>query len=432
LAKDNSIQIVDKAKLKKIVNETKAWANQSDSLIAVQKTGGGLEKKVQAALGWKGGRVAYDHIRGYKVQVDAAYPNITKPEVIISVTYTDPDLKGHSNENKLHLKVGELALLKFAYPDIKVVLVLGGNEDAWLGYVLKAFEYFFDEVIYLWKEEGFNRLDEIKDSHKSVKTRHDAFWKQLHKEWHDINFYSDKDFTIPHSLFRYKTLDDLRTQKPKVFHPHLIKNEVAQLCMQRSKDYSGAEWDSYLKDHWHKIEMSRNYFNPLEALVEILLTNAGLKFEGGVARDVQVPSFLHQLGLKGTRVSEDFVLFSKKLNKKVYIQCKASGGGRKQHGKNIQNRTKEQITRNILYRSGLKDGKIHLNNKDFHWISILDGNWSVNGKETFKYVHMLQIAGYDKIYGAQDLVLSDELTPKKKENPLIRHLVDELDCERII
>lgn len=421
---------MDKKKLKKILNETKAWANQSDSLVAVQKTGGGLEKKVQAALGWKGGRVVYDHTHGYKVQVDAAYPNTKKPEVIMSVTYTDPDLKGHSNENKLHLKVGELALLKFAHPDIKVVLVLGGNEEAWLSYVLKAFEYFFDEVICLWKEEGFKRLDEIKESHESVKTRHDQFWKQLYKEWSAIDFYSEKNFNIPNSLFRYKTLDDLKTQKPKVFHPHLIKNEVAQLCMQRSKDYSGAEWDSYLKEHWHKIEMSRNYFNPLESLVEILLTKANLKFEGGVARDVQVPSFLHQLGLNGTRVSEDFVLFSNKLNKKVYIQCKASGGGRQQHGKNIQNRTKEQITRNILYRSTLKDENIYLDEKKFHWISVLDGNWSVNARESFKYIHMLQIAGYDKIYGAQELLLDDELTPKKDNNPLIRHLVDELDCEK--
>ena len=422
---------MDKKKLKKILNETKAWANQSDSLIAVQKTGGGLEKKVQAALGWKGGRVIYDHTHGYKVQVDAAYPNTKKPEVIMSVTYTDPDLKGHSNENKFHLKVGELALLKFAYPDIKVVLVLGGNEEAWLSYVLKAFEYFFDEVIYLWKEEGFKRLDQIKESHKSVRTRHNKFWKQLHKEWSGLDFYSEKNFNIPNSLFRYKTLDDLKAQTPKVFHPHLIKNEVAQLCMQRSKDYSGAEWDSYLKEHWHKIEMSRNYFNPLESLVEILLTEANLKFEGGVARDVQVPSFLHKLGLNGTRVSEDFVLFSKRLNKKVYIQCKASGGGRQQHGKNIQNRTKEQITRNILYRSSLKGGNIHLDEKQFHWISVLDGNWSVNAREPFKYIHMLQIAGYDKIYGAQELLLDDELTPKKENNPLIKHLVDDLDCKNI-
>jgi len=422
---------MDRKKLKKILNETKAWANQSDSLVAVQKTGGGLEKKVQIALGWKGGRVIYDHTRGYKVQVDAAYPNTNKPEVIISVTYTDPDLRGHSNENKLHLKVGELALLKFAYPNIKVVLVLGGNQEAWLPYVLKAFEHFFDEVICLWRKDGSERLLAIKKSHESVKLRHVEFWKQMDTEWGRIKFYSDKDFTIPHSLFRYKTLDDFKAQKPKVFHPSLIKNEVARLCMQRSKDYSGAEWDSYLKNRWQNIEMSRNYFNPMESLVEILLTDSKLKFEGGVARDIQVPSFLHQLGLKGTRVSEDFVLFSKKLNKKVYIQCKSSGGGRDQHGKNIQNRTKEQITRSILYRSSLKDGKMYLDEKKFYWISILDGNWSVNSREPFKYIHMLQIAGYDKIYGAQNLILEDSLTPKKKNNPLLNHLINDLDCESI-
>jgi len=419
---------MNSGKLKKIINENKAWSNQSDSLIAVQKTGGGLEKYVKLALGWDGGRVIYDHVRGYKVQVDAVYPTLAKPEVVISVTYTDPDLKGHSNENKLHLKVGELALLKFAHPKIKVVLVLGGSQDAWLGYVLKAFEYFFDEVIYLWNTEGLERLQTIKTSHETVKLRHEGFWDQLNKEWSKINFYSNNNFIIPNSLFRYKTLDDFKMQKPKIFHPSLITNEVARLCMQRSKDYSGAEWESYLQDRWVNIEMSRNYFNPMESLVEILLTEAKLKFEGGVARDIEVPSFLHQLGLKGTRVSEDFVLFSKKLNKKVYIQCKASGGGRDQHGKNIQNRTKEQITRNILYRSSIKEGKMHLDEKNFYWISVLDGNWSINSSEPFKYIHMLQIAGYDKIFGVQNLVLDDGLTPKKKNNPLIDHLLKELDC----
>lgn len=418
-----------KRKITKIVNENKAWANQSDSLVAVQKTGGGLEKDVQKILGWKGGRIIYDHARGYDVQVDSAYPNVSKPEIVMSVTYTDPDLRGHSNENKLHLKVGELALLKFAYPEIRVVLVLGGNQEAWLPYVLKAFEYFFDEVICLWHKDGLKRLISVGKDHHSVIQRHVQFWNQMRKEWSKIDFYSKKNFSIPHSLFRYKTLDDFKAQKPKVFHPSLIKNEVAKLCMQRSKDYSGTEWESYLKDQWQKIEMSRNYFNPLESLIEILLTNANLKFKGGVAQDVQVPSFLHQLGLKGTRVSEDFVLFSKKLNKEVYIQCKASGGGRQQHGKNIQNRTKEQITRNILYRSNLKDGSIYLDKKNFYWISILDGNWSINTKEPFKYIHMLQIAGYDKIFGAQSLVLSDGLTPNKKQNPLVDHLIDDLDCE---
>ncbi|HVV38975.1 MAG TPA: hypothetical protein VHD31_01485 [Candidatus Paceibacterota bacterium] len=422
---------MDKKKLKKILNETKAWSNQSDSLVAVQKTGGGLEKDVQTALGWKGGRVVYDRVRGYKVQVDAAYPDVSRPEVVVSVTYTDPDLRGHSNENKLHLKVGELALLKFAHPHIKVILVLGGSQEAWLAYVLKAFEYFFDEVICLWSENGLARLAVIKENHKSVKLKHVDFWEQLNIEWGKIKFYTEADFVIPHSLFRYKTLDDFRSQKPKVFHPSLIKNEVARLCMQRSKDYSGTEWDSYIQDRWHNIEMSRNYFNPMEALIEILLTDSKLKFEGGVARDIPVPSFLHQLGMKGTRVSEDFVLFSKKLNKKVYIQCKSSGGGREQHGKNIQNRTKEQITRSILYRSSVKEGKMYLEDKNFYWISILDGNWSINGREPFKYIHMLQIAGYDKIYGVQDLILEDGLTPKTKNNPLLDHLINDLDCELI-
>src|SRR5690606_28847384 len=99
-----------------------------------------------------------------------------------------------------------------------------------------------------------------------------------------------------------------------------------------------------------RMEMARSYFNPVEAVTELVLTKSGLSFEGGVARDVQVPSLLHDFGMTTTKMSEDFLLFSEALQMEVRIQCKTSGGGRKQHGKNIQNRAKEQIARSIFYR----------------------------------------------------------------------------------
>jgi hypothetical protein len=174
--------------------------------------------------------------------------------------------------------------------------------------------------------------------------------------------------------------------------------------------------------------MSRNYFNPVEAAVEITLNESRLAFRGGVARDVAVPSLLHDLGMRGTSVSEDFVLHSTALDMPVYVQCKASGGGRAQHGKNIQNRTKEQITRGLLYSCrSTGRGVIEWHPKRFHWIGILDGNWGAERRQPLKYIHMLQLAGYDKLFGANDL-LTPEGNVKRQDNPLARYLVDELKC----
>ena len=80
-------------------------------------------------MGWQGGRVTYDHVRGYTLQVDAAHPSVARPDVIVSVTYTNPDTRGHSNENKLQLKLGELALLKGAFPDSRMRFSSGTYQD---------------------------------------------------------------------------------------------------------------------------------------------------------------------------------------------------------------------------------------------------------------------------------------------------------------
>ena len=118
------------------MSEINAWEAQSKSLIEVQKKGGRLEKAVKESLGWDSGRVLYDVDNEYNLQMDNIYPNKEAPEIFASVTYTEPDTKGHSNENKLQLKVGELVLLKNCYPDCKMILILGGSQEAWLPYVL--------------------------------------------------------------------------------------------------------------------------------------------------------------------------------------------------------------------------------------------------------------------------------------------------------
>lgn len=120
------------------------YGSQSESLKYVQVFGSGLEKAVKNALGWNSGRVIYNNHKGikYDIQVDSCWPNTTSPMAFVSVTYCKPDKPGHSNENKLQLKLGELILLKAAYPNIRGILVIGGNKHTWAPYILEAFQYF--------------------------------------------------------------------------------------------------------------------------------------------------------------------------------------------------------------------------------------------------------------------------------------------------
>jgi hypothetical protein len=162
------------------MNENQAWAKQSASLVEVQKFGSNLEKTVRGMLGWKFGKVTYDSNHGYQIQVDAAWPTLKSPEFIASVTYTKPDKPGHSNENKLQLKIGELALLKHAFPNMKAVLLIGGTKEAWLPYVLEAFKYFFDETIYLWEgDSSLKRIETIKSNPQSLSCNNIQLWKDL-------------------------------------------------------------------------------------------------------------------------------------------------------------------------------------------------------------------------------------------------------------
>ena len=405
-----------------------AWESQSKRLIEVQKKGGTLEKYIRDFLEWKNGRVIYDPLHDYDIQVDNLFPSVENPEVIASVTYTEPDTKGHSNENKLQLKVGELALIKHRFPNCKVILIIGGSKESWLPYVLKAFELFFDEVVHISSEEGFKRLQKIKKKPTSVTTKHSKYWASVSKEWNEIQYKGD-NFNIPNGLLRYKVIDKIKALKPPVGHPDLVNSRVAALCLNRSRRKKGKEWKHFTESKWSALEQSRSYFNPLEAVVELTLSEHGYKFQGGIAMDVAVPSFLHELGMKNTLLSEDFVLFSQKEKKYVYIQCKSSGGGRTQHGKNIQNRGKEQITRGLLYRSTLKKAEFTLKSKNFIWISVLDGNWNLPRKSPLKYIHMLQHAGYDYFIGSEALV-DQELNPLKDDANPLNKLLNELECTK--
>ena len=409
------------------IDET-AWANQSKTLIEVQRYGSNLEREVRNALDWDGGRIIYDSVNQYRIQVDCAWPSLQNPKVIASVTYSDPDTPGHSNENKLQLKLGELVLLKNQYPDLKAVLVLGGTQEAWLPYVLQAFDFFYDTVICLWRDDGLEQLRNLSLDPSAVVSKHLKFWQDLRTEWRTRGQNLHRG-TIPNGLVRYGTLDALKAEA-SCTEPRHIKDEIARYCMQASMDGGGTEWEHYKAGRWAAIEMSRSFFNPQEAIVELSLKHGRFHYEGGIARDIEVPSLLHKLGMMRTKLSEDFVLFSERLDRPVYLQCKASGGGRLQHGKNIQNRTKEQVARGVLYSSALKTGReLQFLPNSFHWISILDGNWGVTRREQYKYLHMLQMAGYDKFFSGSDLLGTDGRV-LRRGNPLVDYL-NHIGCRKL-
>jgi hypothetical protein len=439
-----------------------AYENQGFSLQSVQKFGPELERKVREFLGWTGGqtvRVVYfeDHEKPlkydlhekplkydlhekplkYDLQVDSCYPNVDSPEIFVSVTYCNPDKPGHSNENKLHLKIGELMLLKVAFPDIKSVLVIGGNQGTWMPYVLKVFQYFFDETIFMWEDDAEERLRLIKENPDAITLKHRKVWQTLKGEWESKTLWDDAPINsrLRRGVWEFVTATGREGELPSG-----ISNEIVRHCMAtaynlslqtRGRGKSGTEWSHYYNEDWNKLWQSRSYFNPAEAAIDLTLKKAGFAYKGGLAKDVPVASLLHFLGgteVDRTKVSEDFVLYSRKYNEPVFIQSKSTGGGSEEHGKNIQNRTKEQLTRGLIYRGSINpEGNVEIRPQDFIWIGLLDGNWGVTQRTPLKYLHMLQWAGYQYLLASDSLVNDRfELLPTEA-NPLAT-LLKELDC----
>jgi len=139
----------------------------------------------------------------------------------------------------------------------------------------------------------------------------------------------------------------------------------------------GKEWTSYLNEDWDALWQSRSFFNPQRRPSNCRYNVQGFA-TGSTGAGRNVPSLIHTLGgseVDNTKVSEDFVLYSRALDRPVFIQSKSTGGGLEGHGKNIQNRTKEQLARSLFYRGKIEKGSIVLRPKDYFWISVLDGNW---------------------------------------------------------
>ncbi len=416
-----------------------AYKAQSVSLQYVQKYGPELERAVTRALGWSGGRLEYfrtpNSRTSYDLQVDAYWPEARNPRAFVSVTYTRPDKPGHSNENKLQLKLGELMLLKGRYPDIRSILVVGGNEKTWLPYVLQAFDFFFDETVFAWRESFDDEIATVGQKPNEIALKHVDAWTTVAREWSTRKLWTDAPIR---SALRRSMWEQVSETGREGDLPEQITNPIFRHCMQAafethksSRGRNGKEWNSYMEEDWDSLWQSRSYFNPAEAAIELCLRAGNFAYEGGLAKDVEVPSVIHHLGgehVDNTKVGEDFVLYSKKLNQPVLIQSKSTGGGKEDHGKNIQNRTKEQLARSLFYRGAItSSGSVVLRPKDFFWITVLDGDWGVTRKTPLKYIHMLQWAGYDVLIPADSLVDEDLIPLRAANNPLIKNL-SELDC----
>jgi len=413
-----------------------AYDLQKKSLIATQKNGRELENHIKGVLeninivynkGEKSVVLYSDINSNANVQADVSIPSFENPHTIMEITHTNPDKPGHSNENKLHQKIGALYLWKTYNPNLRIILVMGGKKEAWLSYVEKVFRLFFDEVVTLWDSD----FDEKLLASLKCPLKNTDFWRK-EKERRDAIKLESKDDNAPISTLRIKFYKEVIKKYLKVGHPRMIKNDALQymaLCSYNNE--KGLFWSYFTEGKYDKIWQERSFFNPMEAIVYCLLDKHNFKFEGDLLKDIEVkPNLLHEFGIKNTKISEDFVLFSRKFNMPVHIQCKASAGGMEIHTKALPSRAREQITRSLFARCSFEqNSKELISKKDrFILIYILDGKWRTPEDYKLKYIHNLQFAGATKIYNAEDLV-NEDLNPNYNCD-LVKYL-EEIGCEKI-
>lgn len=413
-----------------------AYDSQKKSLILTQKNAQELEYHIKSILdknktkyneGEKSVVIYSDVNKDASIQADIAIPSFDNPDTIIEITHTNPDKPGHSNENKLHQKIGALYLWKTYNPNRRIILVMGGKEKAWLSYIEKVFKLFFDEVITLWGDYFDKKL--IDSLNSPLKNK--EFWINEKKRRDGIKLESHEN-DAPLCKLRIKFYEKVIKKYLGVGHPRMIDNDALQymaLCSYNNE--KGLFWNYLTNKKYDEIWQERSFFNPMEAIVYCLLDRNQFKFEGDLLRDIEVkPNLLHQFGIKNTKISEDFVLFSKKYNVPVHIQCKASAGGMDLHTKALPSRAREQITRSIFARCSYDSAsKKLISNKDrFILIYILDGKWRTPEDYKLKFIHNLQFAGSVKIYSAEDVV-DRNLNPNY--NCKLIKFLKEIKCEMI-
>ena len=430
-----------------------AYSAQSASLGQSNVLGQQIESFVKSVTGGVKQRLFYSDTLGPKrrfgtdIDADCVLEDRDRSLVILSITHTKPDSKGHSNENKFQLKLGELWLQKTYDIDTRMAIVVGGSLENWLPWCLEAFKLFFDDAIFEWEPDFEER---IKAWSLIPKDKHRELWKFEKQIREERESRISCSLEIPDSFLREHMFKEVVPQYyQKIKFPSEIRNDVLKRCMTTAYNKDGKEWHHFraenntgasLDSFWEK----RTFFNPSEASVEMTLERMSNPFLGDIAEDIDVPNFMARLAkirdkfdeFNNTKMSEDFVLrgFDGDGNEKyVYIQCKSSGGGLKRHGKNIQNRAKEQIARGVLYRANLildsSSSAYQLKTKEqkWIWVGIVDGNWGTSNTYPEKYIHMLLLAGYDKIIPADSLIDTSTFN-FKYPNPLSLYL-EELDLK---
>jgi hypothetical protein len=215
-----------------------AYHSQGISLVRVQRDAKEFERLIKQLTNGRSGRIKYGDYAQMKLQVDVVLPNAANPKTLISVTHSNPDIPGHSNENKFQLKLGELYLCKTYNPNYRCILISGGTQEAWLSYVLTAFDFFFDKVVYLWDDDFEAKLD----SALSCPIKNIGFWIEEQK-YRSQNRLSNSIEDAPFSEIRGKFYDTIIPQYLNVTHPseinHLLLKVMANLAFEKYNQTNG-------------------------------------------------------------------------------------------------------------------------------------------------------------------------------------------------
>jgi hypothetical protein len=408
--------------------------------------GTAAEREVRRITGGEKADLAYATTLGYDCNIDAdcVLNRGTARELILTVTHCNPSSPRQSLENKFQNKLGEMWLWKTHDPRRRVVVVIFGLEIEWTPWTLEAFRLFFDDAIFQWEENFEERLRNV---NQSTHRQNLEFWQREQAIRNQRLARCTTDVVAPNTQLKYgfitgfgRSCSPMREFFRRYDRPESIPNQIVRvMCQASAASGNKAEWNFYKRTPPRprgggrarrrlpatRIVEKRSFFNYGEAAISVALTNAGIPFLGGIQQDVEVPNALRRLAnlseeenaFTRSKMSEDFVLNGiddDETMQSVYIQSKSSGGGDPDRedgnlARNIHNRSKEQVARNLLYRTQLEATEygelgIESGNASFIWIGVLDGDWRLPSTSPRKHIHMLILAGYDHFIGAGDLV----------------------------
>lgn len=411
------------------LKKTIGYSSAKKSLPKVVKRGKDLEdvveytlKKSKIPFGRK--NVQYSSKRKYaSINEDFVITNKNGTKTLISVTHSHPTIPGHSNENKLHQHLGELYLFKTHNPNNRCLLVLGGEKTHWLSYVIDTLDFFYDEVIHTWDNDFENRLINA----PSCPLKHKSFWEN-EKAIRDQVILTDDIGKAHTGSLRTSFFDEVIVPFIKNGArdtDNTVLKELLEVCNTRGSDLSTYFTERDVDSVWSE----RSVFNPPEEIFAMLLDEAGFEFKSEYRGDSCVirQNLLKDLGFLTSNRRTDFILETKK-GEKVFVECKSSGGGEGgKTNKHITDRSREQIARSLIHRTTLENGELVSNEKDFHWFFILDNNWRTPKRYPLKYIHILQYAGVDDVFGATDLV-TESFEPNQEFELL--QVLEDIGCRK--